>query len=209
MPKRSYLVPIIVENEDGPKPKLHSVLKPSPPPEALPPSRTLGVDTAAGAVRGAVGAASTVASTAVSAAATTVGFFTKRPMIGEKSEDQKPASKESSEKSSKAAAGHHSHHSSSESDHSGARSLTTDREKRKWEILRAVGNPMMQTVCFVLTLLTGLLMIALLAYVLLRVEDKRKAAHLHGPTVTADREDTTQWFPLPPTPPDYPNGTGA
>ncbi|XP_075750447.1 uncharacterized protein LOC142817274 [Rhipicephalus microplus] len=130
-------------------------------------------------------------------------------MIGEKSEDQKPSSEESSEKSSKAAAGHHSHHSSSESDHSGARSLTTDREKRKWEILRAVGNPMMQTVCFVLTLLTGLLMIALLAYVLLRVEDKRKAAHLHGPTVTADREDTTPWFPLPPAPPNYPNGTGA
>ncbi|XP_075750445.1 uncharacterized protein LOC119173837 [Rhipicephalus microplus] len=207
MPKRSYLVPIIVENEDGPKPQLHSVLKPSPPPEALPPSRTRGVDTAAGAVRGAVGAASTVASTAVSAAATTVGFFTKRPMIGEKSEDQKPASEESS----KATAGHHSHHSLSDSDHPGARSPTTDREKRKWEILRAVGNPMMQTVCFVLTLLTGLLMIALLAYVLLRVEDKRKAtaAHLHGPTVTADREDTTQWFPLPPAPPDYPNGTGA
>ncbi|KAL1436573.1 hypothetical protein MTO96_049476 [Rhipicephalus appendiculatus] len=161
-------------------------------------------------VRGAVGAASTVASTAVSAAATTVGFLTKLPMIGEQSGGKTP-----SEESTKSAAGDHSPPSPSDSEHSTTKtsSLTAAREKRKWESLRAVGNPMIQTVCFVLTMLAGLLMIALLAYMLLGTQDKSKsaAAQVHRPTVTADPDDVTPWFPLPPTdnPTSQPNATDA
>ncbi|XP_065308338.1 uncharacterized protein [Dermacentor albipictus] len=80
-------------------------------------------------------------------------------------------------------------------------SSLTARDKRKWDALRAVGNPM-QTACMACSVLCGLLLLGVLGYMLLfaPVGHREAAGHVHRPTVTADPDGTTEredliWLP--------------